>query len=145
MFDPRTRKRQRRRRQKIKQKQTDLQFNWFLGFITLLLWVGVGFIFIFVEPELLKNIPFAGWYGPFFLLLFAALLALSRLLTGNRKRSILLAVLSTSFLILRINQVGQWYNGLILVALGIVIEYFWISQFKFKWRKNLTTPDEKLD
>src|SRR5690606_39053514 len=113
MLDPRTRKRQRRRRQRIKQNQLKISFNWFLAFIVMLLWLCLGFIVIYVEPSLLKDIPFVGWYGPFFLVVFLTLLATIRFLSGNRKRALLIAGLITLFLMLRIHQLGQWHNLII--------------------------------
>lgn len=142
MLDPRTRKRKRRRRQKIHQNQVDMQFNWFLALISIGLWAGLIFIFLYVEPSLIRDIPVPGWYAPLFLLLFITLLSTTRLLSGNRKRAITLSVLITVFLILRINQLGQWYNGLLIVILGLAIEYFWISQFKFKWWQKLTNRQD---
>lgn len=142
MFDPRKRKRQRRRRQKIEQKKIQLQFNWFLGFITALLWICLSFVIVYIEPELVKNIPFQGWYGPFFLLVFLTLWASVRLLTGNRKRAALLAAVITFYLILRLNQFGQWYNATLLIALSLVIEYFWISQFKYRWLNKPTRSED---
>jgi len=134
MFDPRNRRRTRRRRQKIEHKKVQIQFNWFLGFLVLLLWGALFFILMYIEPELVRDIPFANWYGPFFLVFFLTLLATIRLVTGSRSRALLMSLVLTSFLILRLNGFGQWYNALLLLALGGCIDYFWIDKGKV-WQR----------
>lgn len=139
MLDPRTRKRKRRRRQRLVQEKQSVQFNWFMFIMTGLSWLTLIFIVVNVEPTLLRDIPYPGWYGPFFVTIFAAIFSLIRLLAGNLKRALLVATLITVFLILRINYLGQWYNAVLLTLLGLAVECFWISQFRFNWLDHLIT------
>ena len=130
MFDPRTRNRKRRRRQKISNFKVSIQFNWFLGFLTLLLWSLLVFVLLYVEPNLVKDIPLPGWYLPFFLLEFSVVLVTVRFVFNSWKRAILIATLVSIDLDLRLLRIGNWYSSIILVALWISIEFFWLGKWK---------------
>jgi hypothetical protein len=87
--------------------------------LILVLWGLLGVMLAYVEPELIKDIVIAGAYLPFFLLFFPASFFTAAIIWGNSRRGFLTAAAITIFLILRVFQLGNILN--LLLILGIVI------------------------
>lgn len=138
MFDPRHRRRHRTRRQRLTQKNNHHRFNWFLSLMAIIFWTMWLFMLFYVEPDLVKDLGIPGLYGPFFLILMGVLLTTIQLIWNNYKRSLVLSAGICLYLVLRMWQLTNWFNTLALILLVGVIEYFWISQFKFFTSENPT-------
>ncbi len=124
MFDPRTRKRERRRRQKITEKEITNTRNWFLITISSMSWTITGFIFFFVDPPLIKDIPIPSTYLPLIGTFSFSLGASLYLLTGRLRSSLLTSLSIGFFLILRANQLGTFLNLVLLIAINLAIQLY---------------------
>jgi len=86
--------------------------------ITFFLWILVGGIIFFLDPETFLSIPL------FFFSVFLALTFTLSLLWANTRRGFFSSALLTTFLILRYLGVGTIINFLLLLGLGVVAEYY---------------------
>ncbi|MEA3355254.1 MAG: hypothetical protein U9Q63_02085 [Patescibacteria group bacterium] len=90
--------------------------------LTLVLW---GFLFsmiFYIEPELVKDILIKGFYLPFFLLFIPTIFLSLALILGNSKRGLLISVGLGIFLILRIYELGNVLNLLLITGIVIAID-----------------------
>lgn len=91
--------------------------------LTLLWWLLLAVVIIFVDPQILADFPLTGSYSLFFFFLFLAVWFLASLLLINTRRGFLVALGTVVFLVLRLNQLGSWLNGLLLAGVLVAIEY----------------------
>jgi hypothetical protein len=105
----------RKKRQKIAKKR-----NNFLPtlVVILLLWVGVGFMVYFTNPDKPLVVPL------FFLVFFLALLFTFSTLFANTRRGFLSSFAITFFLLLRYFGVGNLINLLLLGGLIVTAELY---------------------
>jgi hypothetical protein len=90
--------------------------------LALLWWIIVAGMVAMIDPGVIRNIPFSGSYGLFFLSLGLAIWSSAALIWGNYRRATLTTVVILGFLILRLIKLGYWLNGVLLVGLAIVID-----------------------
>ena len=88
------------------------------------LWSLLALLVYFVEPELIKDILVPGLYLPFFLLFFPASLFTLSIIWGNGRRGLLSAVGLSVFLILRIYQLGNSLNLLLIFAILVAVDHY---------------------
>jgi len=87
--------------------------------LIIVLWGLLGVLITQVEPELVKNILIPGLYLPFFLLLLPASFLTLAIALANTKRGLLMALGLNAFLILRVFELGNLLN--LILIMGIVI------------------------
>ena len=87
-----------------------------------ILWLLVGAIVWWIEPERIRDIPLPGSYGVFFGLVFLAVGVTAMTAWRNSRRGLLTGLVVTTFLILRLIKLGHWLNGLLLVGVAIAID-----------------------
>lgn len=86
--------------------------------ITLLVWVLVGGLIYFVDPESIGAVPI------FFILIFIGLLLAFATLLTNSRQGLILAIATTIFLILRYFGVGNLLNLGLLIGVAITTELY---------------------
>jgi hypothetical protein len=90
--------------------------------LVLVLWsLFFGMIF-YVEPELVKNVLVDGLYLPFFLLFIPACFFTLALVLGNTRRGFLVTVGLSIFLVLRVYELGNILNLLLISGIVIAID-----------------------
>ena len=87
--------------------------------LILVLWGLLGTMIYFIEPELVKDVLVPGLYLPFFLLFFPASFFTLAMVLANTRRGLLVALGLSIYLILRIFELGNLLN--LLLILGIVV------------------------
>ncbi|MCX6816996.1 MAG: hypothetical protein NTZ93_03960 [Candidatus Beckwithbacteria bacterium] len=87
--------------------------------LVLILWALLGLMLYFVEPAMVKDILIPGLYLPFFLLFFPASSLTLGIIFNNSLRGLLLAIGITAWLILKVYQLDNWLN--IILISGIII------------------------
>ncbi|OGM24797.1 hypothetical protein A2715_03460 [Candidatus Woesebacteria bacterium RIFCSPHIGHO2_01_FULL_39_32] len=103
----------------FRQKQIKLRKKFFPTLIiTVFLWLLVGLVVYFVDPENYGSIPLL-----FFLFFLALLFTLSTLF-ANTRRGLIATCSITVFLILRYLGVGNIINFLLLLGLAIASEFY---------------------
>jgi hypothetical protein len=103
--------------------------NYFLTFVLILIfWVITGFIVGFVEPELVRDILIPRSYLVLFAPLFLALLLTTSVLLANTRRGLVITCVVISFLILRLHELGNLLNLILLVGLAAAIEYYFTQK-----------------
>jgi hypothetical protein len=106
-------------KKEFRKKAVKLRRNFFGTLLaTIALWILLGAVVYFTNPDSLVNIFL-------FLLMFffATLFTLSTILTHTRK-GMLVASALTIFLILRILGVGNLLNFILLIALAVAVEIY---------------------
>jgi hypothetical protein len=105
---------------KEKRKQQILKRKNFLPSLifTLLLWIGLGLVVYFVDPQ-----TFGGIYLFFFLVFVSLLFTFSLIFTSSR-RGLILSIVLTIFLVLRYFGVGNILTFILILALGVTIELY---------------------
>ena len=103
----------------FRQKQIKLRKNFFPTLIiTVFLWLLVGLVVYFVDPE------GSGTIILFFFLTFLATFFTFSTLFANSRRGLITSSGLTIFLILRYLGVGNILNFLLLTGLGIATEFY---------------------
>ena len=92
--------------------------------LIVVLWSLIGLMFIYVEPELVKDILIPGAYLPFFLLFFPAVFFPLAIIWGDSRRGLLSAVGLTLFLLLRIFGLGNPLNLLLILGILIAVDRY---------------------
>lgn len=90
--------------------------------ITLILWVSLSLMIYFVQPNLVKNLLIPGIYLPFMLNVFLAVFFTLSLILKNRRRSLLISLSLVIFLLLRVLELGNILNLVLLCAIIITLE-----------------------
>lgn len=88
------------------------------------LWTLLGLLLYFVEPALIKDILIPGVYLPFFLIFFPAGWLTLAIIWGNGRRGLLTAVGLTIFLLLRIFQLGNALNLVLILGILIAVDRY---------------------
>jgi len=103
--------------------------NFIITFILILFfWSLFWLIVFFVDPVLLKNIIIPGFYLPFFLILFMAIFLSLAVILANSKKSFLISLGLISFLILKLYQLANFLNIILIVSLVLVLENYFTRQ-----------------
>ena len=76
----------------------------------------------FVEPDLVKDVLIKGFYLPFFLLFVPACFFSLSLVLGNTKRGLLTTVGLAVFLVLRIYELGNVLNFLLIAGIVVAVD-----------------------
>ncbi|PIP51804.1 hypothetical protein COW80_00525 [Candidatus Beckwithbacteria bacterium CG22_combo_CG10-13_8_21_14_all_01_47_9] len=92
--------------------------------LIVILWSLLGLMLFFVEPELVKNILLPGLYLPFFLLFFPAGFFSLAVILGNTRRGLLVTIGLTCWLILRLYQLDNGLNLLLILGILIVADRY---------------------
>lgn len=104
---------ERRKEQVLKRK------NFLPSFlVTVLLWLLLGGLVYFIDPEIFGAVPL------FFVLLFAALLFTFSLIFASTRRGVISAIALSLFSILSYLGVGNIINLFLIVAIAISVELY---------------------
>jgi len=95
--------------------------------LMLMLWTVLGAMIYWVEPELIKDILVPGLYLPFFGIFFPTSFLTLAVVLNNSRRGLLGAIGLTSFLILRVFQLGNLLNLVLIAGILIAIDRYWES------------------
>lgn len=86
--------------------------------VTILLWLILGFLIYFVDPDTFLAVPL------FFVLSFVSFLFTFSLLFGNSRRGFIISTSLSLFLALMYLGVGNILNLLLIVAIAVSIELY---------------------
>lgn len=86
--------------------------------LTILLFLGLGALIYFIDPQV------TGAIYVFFLVLFFSLLFFFSLVLASSRRGLIVSICLTIFLILRYFGIGNILNFIIILALGLVTELY---------------------
>jgi len=92
--------------------------------LIVVLWGLLGVIVSQVEPELVKDILVPGLYLPFWLVFFPASFFMLAVVMGNSRRGLVMALGLTGFLILRVYQLGNLLNLLLIVGMVVAMDRY---------------------
>jgi len=95
-----------------------------LVFITFLVWVLIGMMFVFVDPENLKDLIIRKSYLLPGALIYTGLFLLLNILTLSSKRAWLWSSVLLVFLFLRVWGLGNYLNLLLLLGLAGSVEIY---------------------
>jgi len=93
----------------------------------LVLWIALGLMVVYVEPELVKNVLIEGSYLPFFLLFLPTSFITLSIVMASSRRGLLFSLGLSSFLLLRAYQLGNVFNGILLLGIIIAIDRYFES------------------
>lgn len=93
----------------------------------LIFWVSVALMIFFVEPEMVKDIPFKDTYLPFFTTLFLALFFTLAVIFTNSRRGLLGATAITLLLFLKLNGLVNLLNIFLIAGLVFVFDRLFSS------------------
>src|SRR3972149_7139379 len=100
-----------------RQKQVKIRKNFFPTLLVIIfLWIVLGLIIYFIDPESFGAIPL------FFLILFFSLLFTASTLFANTRRGLTITSALIFFLILRYFGIGNIVNLILIFGLVIVVE-----------------------
>jgi len=106
-------------KKELRQKIIKTRKNFFPTLVlTILLWLTLGGIVYFVEPDTFGILPV------FFLVLFLALLFSFSTILANARRGLITALGLTLFLILRYFGIGNIINFLLIFGFGLSLELY---------------------
>jgi len=91
-------------------------------FLIIFLWLAIFSIIYFVEPTTFGVIPI------FFLIFFLANLFSSATIFANTRRGLIISISLTLFLILRFLGIGNILNAVLILALAVTAEVYFIKQ-----------------
>jgi hypothetical protein len=101
------------------------QRNFFPALILTVVWWGLLLALVWqVDPDVIADFPFTGSYGLFFTLVFLAVWFLSSLILINSRRGFLLATGVVIYGYLRLAQLGNWFNAILLLGFFLALEFF---------------------
>jgi len=92
--------------------------------LILVLWGLLGAMIYWVEPELVKDMLAPGLYLPFFLLFFPTCFFTLAIVLANTRKGLLVTIGLTGFLVLRVYQLGNLLNLLLLVGMVVAVERY---------------------
>ena len=87
-------------------------------FVTILLWLILGGIIYFVDPNMLLAVPL------FFIIIFTTLLFTFSLLFASTRRGLIISISLSLFLILSYLGVGNILNLLLIIAIAVCVELY---------------------
>ena len=91
-------------------------------------WTSLGLMIFFVEPELIKNIIIPNFYLLFFVNLFLTCFFTLAVLLFNSRRGFLVSLAIVLFLILRLYNLGNLLNVLLIAASVFTLEYYFTTK-----------------
>ena len=92
--------------------------------LILVLWSLLGAMVYFVEPELIKDILVPGLYLPFFVVLFPTVFFTLSIVLANARRGLFTTLGIIGFLILRVYQLGNLLNLLLIIGILVAIDRY---------------------
>lgn len=92
--------------------------------LTLVLWLLWGGLIYFVEPELVTNFLIPHAYLPFFMLFWPASFLTLAIVLGNSRRGFLVSLGLVLFLGLRLVQLGNVLNFLLILGILIAVDRY---------------------
>lgn len=90
--------------------------------LIIVLWLLLGLMIYEVEPILVKDIIVPGLYLPFWLIFFPATWLTLALIFGNTKRAFIATTGLTAMMILRIYNLGNILNLILVAGITIAID-----------------------
>lgn len=109
-------------RKRFRQKKIQSRKNFLPTLVlTICLWLSLSALVYFVDPDTTLAIPV------FFLVAFFALLFTFSTLLANSRRGLIISLGLTVFLILRYLGIGHIINFLLVVAIAITVELYFIK------------------
>ncbi len=100
-------------------------------------WLTITWVVFKVDPEKLKDVIFPNTYFPMLFLLFGGLFFLLSILFLSARRALRWSFGICFFIYLRIQGLGSLLNGVLVLGILIVIEYYLAVQIT-KQEKNAT-------
>lgn len=92
--------------------------------LILVLWSLLVAMLVYVEPELVKDILVPGLYLPFFLLLMPASFLTLAIMLANTRRGFLVSLGITGYLMLRVYELGNVLNLVLIVGMVVAIDRY---------------------
>ena len=92
--------------------------------LVLVLWGLLLAMIVYVEPVLVKDILIPGLYLPFFMLFMPASFLTLALMMANTRRGLLASLGITGFLVLRVYELGNVLNFLLITGMVIAIDRY---------------------
>lgn len=83
-------------------------------------WAVLGGMVILTDPEVFADY----YYLPIWPAMFLVLATTLRLILGNWRRGLIFGLAGTIYLVFRYLGIGEWIYGLLLVGLGIALEWY---------------------
>jgi hypothetical protein len=105
------------------------QKNFFITLILIIFfWSTLILMLIFVEPESVKDILIPNFYLPFFINLFLSLFLTLAVIFLNSRRSFIITFGIIIFLILRLYNLGNILNAILISAAVFSLEYYFTRE-----------------
>lgn len=117
-------------------RNTKKRYGLLIGLLVLN-WLAIAWMVFKVDPESVRDIVFPNTYLPMITLLFSGLFFLLSILFLSAKRALRWSLGIVFFIYLRIGGLGSLLNGLLVLGILIVIEYYLAVQIT-KQEKNAT-------
>lgn len=92
--------------------------------LTLILWLLLGLLMVFVEPELVKDIFIPGLYLPFFIIFFPACWLTLTTIFGNSRRGLILGLGINTLLILKVYELSNWLNLILVLGIAVSVDRY---------------------
>lgn len=96
--------------------------------LILIFWGSLLAIVFLVDPFILRDFPFTNSYLAFFLIFFFAWFFLLTLLMNNTRRGFYYSLGLSVFLALRLIRLGNIVNGVLLLSLLVVIDFYFTNR-----------------
>lgn len=107
-------------------KQRSIKKNYIPAILlSLLFWMLLGLLIVFVDPSLVENFVIEGTYLLFFVLLFLSMFFSASLLLSSSRRGFLIGLGVCGALLLRMKSLGNIINLLLLVVFLVLLEFYW--------------------
>lgn len=104
-------------------------------------WAAIGWVVFKVDPAKIRDLIFPNSYFPMMMLLFSGSFFLLSVLFLSAKRAFRWALGLVFFIYLRVQGLGSLLNGLLVLGILIVIEYYLAVQIT-KQEKNATISEQ---
>jgi hypothetical protein len=104
-------------------------------------WAAIAWIVFKVNPESLRDMIFPNSYFPMIVLLFSGLFFLLSILFLSARRALRWSLGMVFFVTLRIHGLGNLLNGILILGILLVIEYYLSVQIT-KQEKNATISEQ---
>ncbi len=92
--------------------------------LIVVLWSLLLSMITYVEPELIKDILVPGLYLPFFLLFLPASFFSLAVFLANTRRGFLVSLGLTGYLVLRVYELGNVLNLLLIIGIVVAIDRY---------------------
>jgi hypothetical protein len=86
-------------------------------------WTFFVFLVFFVDPQMIKNFLIPNSYLIFFISLFFALFFTLAVIFANSKRGLIISLAIIFFLALRLHQLGNILNAILISAVAFTIDH----------------------